>query len=48
MENNEDIVKNPNNFPINIVEQKESKCAYPYKKVLPEKKIIPSINIEKV
>ena len=47
MENNEDIVKNPNNFPINIVEQKESKCVYPYKKVLPEKKIIPSINIEK-
>ena len=39
MENNEDIAKNPNNFPIKFVEQKESKHLYPYKKVIPEKEI---------
>jgi len=39
MENNEDIAKNPNNFPIKFVEQKESKHLYTYKKVIPEKEI---------
>ena len=39
MENNEDIAKNSNNFPIKFVEQKESKNLYPYKKVIPEKEL---------
>ncbi len=47
MENNEDIAKNPNNFPIKFVEQKESKHLYPYKKVIPEKEINKKIKQKK-
>ena len=47
MENNEDIVKNPNNFSIKYVDQKESKHLYPYKKVIPEKTINEPITLDK-
>ena len=37
MENNEPITKNTNNFPINVVEQKETKNIYQSKIIINQK-----------